>query len=163
MLKCICRLHGTGTIRGRNVRRNLLNRKIFYSLNCKGMSDTYNKDTKLNFSFPHWCEVLMQQHKNGEYNIIMGTTLCFNNWFHLRGQHMHTHTHTQIREKRKLKLKCVLGLYMVLVHVFSLILDSNMEVLIIWFHPTGKIRLVKNAEGLSSISLDNLCKYFCFT
>ena len=114
-------------------------------------------------SISQWCEVLMQQHQNGEYNIIMGTTLCFNNWFHLSGQHTHTHTHTHKERKRKLKLKCVLGLYMVLVHVFSLILDSNMEVLIIWFHPTGKIRLVKNAEGLSSISLDNLCKYFCFT
>lgn len=133
-----------------------------FILKCKGMSDTYNKDTKLNFSFPHWCEVLMQQHQNGEYNIIIGTTLCFNNRFHLRGQHMHTHTHTK-GGKRKLKLKSVLGFYMVHVHILSLILDSNMEVLIIWFHPTGKIRLIKNAEVLSSIYLDNLCKYFCFT
>lgn len=132
-----------------------------FILKCKGMSDTYDKDTKLNFIFPHWCEVLMQQHQNGEYNIIIGTTLRFNNRFHLRGQHMHTHTHTK-GGKRKLKLKSVLGLYMVHVHILSLILDSNMEV-IIWFHPTGKIRLIKNAEVLSSISLDNLCKYFCFT
>lgn len=70
-----------------------------FILKCKGMSDTYNKDTKLNFSFPHWCEVLMQQHQNGEYNIIIGTTLCFNNRFHLRGQHMHTHTHTKGEKK----------------------------------------------------------------
>ena len=76
---------------------------------------------------------------------------------------MRTHTHTHTLKKGKLKLKSVLGLYMVLVHIFSLILDSNMEVLIIWFHPTGKIRLLKTVESLSSISLDNLCKYFCFT
>ena len=108
-LKCICRLHGTGTICGRNVRWNLLNRKIFYSLNYKGMSDTYNKDTKLNFNFPVVWSVDAAT-PNGEYNLIMGTTLCFNNWFHLSGQHTHTHTHTHTkREKGSWSLRVSLG------------------------------------------------------
>ena len=50
---------------------------------------------------------------------------------------------------------------MELIHIIFDI-DNNMEVLIVWLNPTGKIRLLKTGESLSSASLEDLRKFSCF-